>query len=180
MRRDLRVVRESGRGLRKCRLASVSQSEVCAISNFGRGLIAAIFAAALGAGIGVAGTNNLRAAYGGLGATRSAFYAQKPHGALPPPLGVAYYTIDRVRAGRVVGFHVTINVRPPLSSRERLGLVSGINLPDDATATTINGNTCIVFQSRKLSILIGMRYAAATARPGATTAQLRGELSPRC
>jgi hypothetical protein len=120
------------------------------------------------------------ARYGGLGATKSAFYAQNPHGKSPPRLGVAYYTVDRIRAGRVVAFHVEINAKPRFSNRERVTLLAGINLPIDATETSINRNTCIVWRSAKLKKLIGMAYAAGTTRSGTTTAHMRAERSPRC
>ncbi len=75
----------------------------------------------------------------------SAFYAQNPNGQSPPPLGVAYYTVDVTRAGRVIAFHVQINAKPPFSNRERVALLAGIHLPTDATETNINRNTCIVW-----------------------------------
>ena len=118
--------------------------------------------------------------YGGLGATVATFYAQNPHGAGTPPLGLAYYKVDRTRGGRVIAFHVTIHASPPYSSRERIVLLAGINLPADATETNLNGNTCIVWHSATLKRLIGMAYAAGTTRPGTTTAQMRAERTPRC
>jgi hypothetical protein len=66
---------------------------------------------AIVAALSSVGSATPTATYGGLGATKSAFYAQNPHGKSPPPLGVAYYTVDRVRAGRVVAFHVEINAK---------------------------------------------------------------------
>ena len=118
--------------------------------------------------------------YGGLGATKAAFYAQNPHGKSPPPLGLAYYTVDRIRAGRVVAFHVEINARPRFSNRERVTLLAGINLPVDARETSINRNTCIVWRSATLKRLIGVAYAAGTTRPGTQTAKMRAERSPSC
>lgn len=118
--------------------------------------------------------------YGGLGATRAAFYTQNPHGKSPPPLGVAYYTVDSTSAGRVVAFHVEINARPRFSSRERVVLLGGINLPLDATITSINKNTCIVWRSKTLMRLIGIAYAAGTTTPGSVTAHMRAERSPHC
>lgn len=120
------------------------------------------------------------ARYGGLGATKAAFYAQNPHGRTPPPIGLAYYTIDKMRAGRVTAYHVQANFRPRASNRERIVLLAGINLPIDATETSLNRSTCIVWHSTKLKRLIGMAYAAGTTRPGTTTATMRAERTPHC
>jgi hypothetical protein len=49
----------------------------------------------------------------------------------------------------------------------------------DATETSINRNTCIVWRSAKLEKLIGMAYAAGTTRSGTTTAHMRAERLPR-
>jgi hypothetical protein len=120
------------------------------------------------------------ARYGGLGATKAAFYAQNAHGQPPPPTGVAYYAIDKVRGGRVTAYHVITNFRPRLSNRERIMLLAGVNLPSDATKTRINRSTCIVWHSPTLKKLIGMAYAAGTTRTGMTTARMRGEGTPHC
>jgi hypothetical protein len=120
------------------------------------------------------------ARYGGLGATKSAFYAQNAHGQPPPPRGVAYYVIDKVRGGRVTAYHVITNFSPRPSNRERIALLAGINLPSDATKTSINRSTCIVWHSPKLKKLIGVAYAAGTTRTGTTTARMRAEETPHC
>lgn len=121
------------------------------------------------------------AKYGGLGATVSAFKAQNPHGNSAPPLGVAYYTVDRVRVGRVVAYHAEINAKPRWGNREQIvGLLDGINLPVDATTTRINRATCIVWRSAKLKTVVGMAYAAGTTQPGTTTAQMRAERTLHC
>src|SRR5215203_2960425 len=70
--------------------------------------------------------------YGGLGAAKSAFYASNPTGAGLPPLGVAYYCVDRIEHGRVLAYHVVINAKPRMGNRVRLFLTEGINLPRDA------------------------------------------------
>jgi hypothetical protein len=109
------------------------------------------------------------------------FLAQNPHGKLPPPLGVAYYAIDRAHGGRVVDYDVITNFRPRPSSRERIALLAGVNLPADATETRINSDTCVVWQSATLKKLIGMRYAAGTTRHlGARIARMRAERTPHC
>ncbi len=119
--------------------------------------------------------------YSGIGAPAAAFNAQHPHGQSPPPLGVAYYTVDaKNAAGRVTAFEVENNSRPPDSDRERLGLLSGVSLPDDATETDLNGDTCLVWRSAKLKKLIGLEYAAATTTTGAKTAQMTAKSTPRC
>lgn len=119
--------------------------------------------------------------YGGLGSRKAAFLAQNPHGKLPPPVGVAYYAIDRVHGGRVIDYDVITNFKPRPSSRERIALLAGIGLPADATRTRIDRKTCIVWQSAKLKKLIGLRYAAGTTRHlGATIARMRGERTPHC
>jgi hypothetical protein len=120
------------------------------------------------------------ARYGGLGATVAAFRVQNPHGPGFPPLGVAYYTIDRTRADRVLAYHVEINARPRFGNQERILLLGGINLPRDATPTGISRSTCIVWRSATLKRLIGMAYAAGTTDPGTTRADMRAELRPRC
>jgi hypothetical protein len=120
------------------------------------------------------------ARYGGLGSTKAAFLAQNPHGKLPPPLGVAYYAIDRVRGGRVIDYDVITNFKPPASSRGRIALLAGINLPTDATQTRINRSTCIVWKSAKLKKLTGMRYAAGITWAGSKIARMRAERVPHC
>lgn len=132
------------------------------------------------AALGSAASASSSAKYGGLGATKSAFYAQNPYGKPPPPLGVAYYTIDRTSAGRVIAYHVQINAKPRFANRERLALLAGINLPIDATPTHINRSACIVWRSAKLKQLIGMAYAAGTTQTGTTTAEMRAERTPHC
>ncbi len=119
--------------------------------------------------------------YSGLGVPAAAFNAQHPHGQSSPPLGVAYYTIDaKDAAGRVTAFEVETNSRPPDSDRERLGLLSGVSLPDDATETDLNGDTCLVWRSVKLKKLIGLEYASATTTTGTRTAQMTARSTPRC
>ena len=122
------------------------------------------------------------ARYGGLGSRKAAFLAQNPHGKLPPPLGVAYYAIDRVGyGGRVLDYDVITNFKPRPSSRERIALLAGIDLPPDATETSINRSDCIVWHSARLKKLIGMSYAAGTTRHrGPTVARMRAERTPKC
>jgi hypothetical protein len=72
------------------------------------------------------------------------------------------------------------NTQPPMGSRERVVLLSGNLLPDDATETNLNTDSCIVWKSAKLKELIGVAYAAGTTTPGATSAEMRAETTPVC
>jgi hypothetical protein len=137
-------------------------------------MILAVLIAATTSGAG------LSSRYGGLGASVAAFYAQNPHGTSSPPLGVAYYRVDRKRNGRVIAYEVQINAQPPFSARERLALLGGINLPADATETNLNRTHCIVWRSRTLGSLIGMEYAAGTTDSTSNIAQMRVETRPNC
>src|SRR5579884_3940899 len=118
--------------------------------------------------------------YGGLGSTVAAFYASNPHGPGAPGLGLAYYHVVSTKHGRVTAYSVVENVKPRDSTRDRMSLTEGINLPADAVATSLNNNTCEVWRSRKLGKLIGMQYAAATSSPHTTTAYMQAESKPRC
>lgn len=117
--------------------------------------------------------------YGGLGATKSAFYASNPTGEGKPPLGVAYYYVDRTQHGRVVAYHVVINAKPAFSNHMRLFLTEGINLPLDARQVRL-GSTCDIWRSRTLYRLTGKRYAVATTRTRTTSAQMHAASEPRC
>ena len=140
-------------------------------------MVAVVISGSLAASAGARGTSG----YGGLGATVRAFYAQNPHGSGFPPLGVAYYKVDRTKHGKVTAFEVAIHARPAFSPRERLALVSGIDLPADARETNLNSTYCLVLRSRRLGKLIGMQYAAATtSRWDTTTAHMRAERRPHC
>jgi hypothetical protein len=122
--------------------------------------------------------------YAGLGSQRSAFEganAQAPPNPAGAPAGLAWYTVQSTdSSGRVNSFEMTENAKPAMDDRTRLGLVEGILLPDDATQTSLNSDTCDVWKSRKLKRLIGMEYAAATTTTGTTTADMRAESSPAC
>ena len=63
---------------------------------------------------------------------------------------------------------------------EHLSLAVGLMLPDDATQTSLNGDTCEVWQSAKLKLMTGVRYAALTTAAGADTADARAEPAPGC
>lgn len=123
-------------------------------------------------------------AYTGLGVQRSAFEAantQAPPNPAAAPPGLAWYTVMGTDSGgRVTSSQMTENAQPAMDDRTRLGLVSGVLLPDDATETNLNTDTCIVWRSPKLKGLIGMEYAAATTTTGTTTADMRPETSPAC
>lgn len=143
-----------------------------------RAVIAAVIGIAVSAGA-VAGGSATR--YGGLGATVKAFYAQNSHGPGSPPLGAVYFHIDRVAHGRVIAYDIKINATPPFSARERVAMSGGINVPLDATETSLNGTYCIVWHSKELGKLIGFQYAAATTTPqDRTTAFVHAERRPRC
>jgi len=137
----------------------------------------ALAAALTVAGVTSAGTSG---GYGGLGAKVSAFYAQNPHGPGQPGIGSVHYKVNGILHGRVVAYYVTTNFRPRPSNRDRITLLGGIDLPSDATETSLNSDKCLVWHSNTLKRLIGMAYAAATTISGTTTAQMRAEKRPRC
>jgi hypothetical protein len=118
--------------------------------------------------------------YGGVGATASAFYSRNPHGTSPPPMGEAYYKIDRTRKRRVVAFHIQVHSSAPYTDRERLALLTRDELPADATVKRVKGDTCVVWQSRQLKKMIGMRYAVATTKPKSVFAHLQAKKQPKC
>jgi hypothetical protein len=118
--------------------------------------------------------------YGGLGATVAAFYAGNPHGSGTPYVGDAYYHVVATRNGRVIAYSVVSNFKPPAGERDRITLLGGIDLPEDAVETNLNSNTCLVWRSRQLSKLIGMQYAAATTTPYSDSATMRAESKPHC
>jgi hypothetical protein len=120
-----------------------------------------------------------RAAYAGLAARLSAFYARRLHGASGRRLGAASYVVDKVRKHRVLAFHLELSVSPDLPVAGRLDLLTRNALPRDA-GVKLRRNGCVVWQSRKLRKLTkGLRYAVATAgRRGKTF--LRAEAKPRC
>ena len=127
--------------------------------------------------------------YAGLGAPRSTFIAnntQEPPNPAGAPAGIAWYTVDQTNAaGRVIAYTVTENAQPPMSDRERIGLAEGLGLPDDARmadieSNTLNSDTCIVWRSHGLKLMVGMAYAAITTTTGTETADARAEPSPSC
>ena len=142
-------------------------------------LSAALIAAALAAGAG-ARTDALTREYGGLGASVAAFYASNPRGSGEPPLGVAYYHVTATKRGRVTAFKMAINSKPATGPRGRLALVSGLDIPADATETKLNSTYCLVWHSRRLGKLIGMSYAAATTTRYSNEAEMRAERRPHC
>jgi hypothetical protein len=128
------------------------------------------------------GTGHQR--YAGLGAAKSTFEAsnaQAPPNPAGAPAGLAWYTVVATdSSGRVIAFEMQENAKPSMGNRERMALTSGTLLPDDATETSLNSNTCIVWKSAELKRLTGLEYAAATTATGTTTARMRAKRSPSC
>jgi len=127
--------------------------------------------------------------YAGLGAPAPTFTAnneQAPPNPAGAPTGIAWYTVDSTTAaGRVTAYTVTENAQPAMTDRERMGLAEGLGLPDDAQmydglSDRYNNDTCIVWQSRKLQQMVGMKFAAITTIPGTNTADSRAEPTPSC
>jgi hypothetical protein len=122
-------------------------------------------------------------AYGGLGAKVAAFKAANASGALldQAPPGTVNYVVDATDSnGRVIAFEADGTPQGAGTDRERLVLVSGIDLPSDAAETSLNTDTCIVFRSPQLAKLIGTEYAAATTVTGSNDAFMRAEATPSC
>jgi hypothetical protein len=134
------------------------------------------------AGIALAGSAEAGQAYGGLGASRGAFLAQHVHDLTPYALKLvgAEYVIDATKSkGLVTAFHV-VTVAGDFGDRERLTLLAGINLPEDARETHFNSNTCLVWSSATLRRLIGERYAVSTTRTGSNIAYMHASSTPGC
>lgn len=118
--------------------------------------------------------------YTGLGASTAAFSADHSTTAPRTPTpGVGTYHIERTRRGRVTEFSVEETDQPPANNLERLALVEGINLPDDA-APGKQTATCHDFRSRKLARLTGSPFAEAFTISGSTMAQIAVVPRPTC
>ncbi len=122
--------------------------------------------------------------YAGLGARRSVFEANNPQAPPNPsgaPPGLAWYVVSSTDSrGRVIGYEMFETARPAMGDRERVALVAGIMLPDDATQTNLNSDTCAVWRSRTLRRLIGTPYARGTTTTGDTSAQMQAVTTPTC
>ena len=145
-----------------------------------RGVVGVIAGCACALALAGVATGGVGGAYGGIGAPVAAFKGQNTQGGGVPPLGLAYYTIDSTQRGRVTAFHVIINARPRFASQELVGLVLGINVPDDAAPVHWGSNGCVVYRSRRLQQLVGLQYAVATASRTAQTAWLRVSSRATC
>jgi hypothetical protein len=92
--------------------------------------------------------------YGGIGAALSRFDAQNAHGSGTPPLGAAHYQVDDVRGGRVAAYHIALNPQSNLSTAQLKRLVTGSELPTDATHIkghwnpAVGGGYCAIYKSR--------------------------------
>jgi hypothetical protein len=128
--------------------------------------------------------------YAGLGSPRHTYVAnntQAPPNPAGAPEGIAWYQVlDTNSAGRVTAAQVTIKASPPMGDRERMALLLGEGLPDDAreadggTNEAVNNNTCEVWESRKLKTLTGDRYAKVTTETGTATASITLEPTATC
>jgi hypothetical protein len=122
--------------------------------------------------------------YAGLGSLKPTFVKkneQAPPNPAGAPAGLAWYTVEQTDPqGHVVAYQMTENAQPPMSDRERLALTLGLMLPSDAHQTSLNGNTCEVWESQTLKRITGSAYAAATTTSGTSMADMRVESSPAC
>jgi hypothetical protein len=128
--------------------------------------------------------------YAGLGAAKPTYVAnntQTPPNPAGAPYGIAWYQIAATSpSGHVIAAEVTVKATPPMSDRERMALLLGEGLPDDArqahggTDEAVNNDHCEVWQSRKLKALTRDSYAKVTTVTGTPTADITAEPSPTC
>lgn len=101
-------------------------------------------------------------AYGGIGASVSAFKTSNPTAANGPPAsyqdGIAFYEIKGNVQGCVSEYTITESTTPTQSARELLFLVDGISVPNDAHQL-VDQNKCAVWSSAALKKATGHQYA---------------------
>jgi hypothetical protein len=117
----------------------------------------------------------------GLGVTKATFDANHDVNAGPePPLGTAVYTVTSTdSAGRVTAYEVNIHASPPFSDRERIVLLSGVSLPNNAEIVR-ETTTCLDWRSPTLRRLIGTEYAQGSTESGTESAQMQAVVTPSC
>lgn len=128
--------------------------------------------------------------YAGLGSPKHTYVAnntQPPPNPAGAPEGIVWYQVlDTNPPGHVTTAQVTVKASPPMSDRERMALLLGTGLPDDAqeadggTNEAVNNNTCEVWTSGKLNALTGDRYARVTTHTGTATATVTIEPTATC
>ena len=124
--------------------------------------------------------------YGGIGADVSSFYAHNAHASGRPPVGVAYYRIDDKRDGRVTVFHVVINHKSRLTGASLKRLVTGRELPADASQVQgwkyiqATNTYCAVYKSPWLGRVLYGPYAVLYVEPARQTATATVSTAPAC
>jgi hypothetical protein len=131
--------------------------------------------AASGSGPALPGT------YSGLGARRAVFAANHRESARGRGAGVPLVSaVASDPAGRVTGYQVEWNDRPPLSDYERLVSAAGLDdVPRDRITVSQAAN-CLIYGSPSLKRLIGVSYVRVTTTPGTVTASVQGASRPTC
>jgi hypothetical protein len=123
----------------------------------------------------------LPSTYSGLGARRAVFAAshrESPRGRGP---GVPLVTaVASDPAGRVTGYQIQWNDRPPLSDYERLVSAAGLNDVPRDRITVSQATSCLIYGSPSLKQLIGVSYVRVTTTPGTATASVQGAAKPTC
>lgn len=121
----------------------------------------------------------------GLGTTKAVFEANNTmtsQEGTEPPEGTDYYRItESNHDGRVTGYEVTIHATPPFSNHERIALLGGVDLPNDAEPLpNLEHSDCYVWRSADLKRLIGMEYAEGTTGDGTSSATMQAVSAPKC
>ena len=126
------------------------------------------------------------AAYGGIGANVSSFYAHNAHTHGNPPVGVAYYRIDTKRDGRVAIFHIVINDKTRRTGDVLKRLVTGRELPADASQVQgwkyiqATNAYCAIYKSPWLGRVLYGPYAVLYVEPGRQTASAMVSTAAAC
>ncbi len=119
--------------------------------------------------------------YAGLGAPSRTF--AQAHQESPRGRGAGVPLVSGVQldaAGRVTGWVVAFNDRPPLSDYERIVDAAAVaDLPRDRI-TVSTAHNCLVFGSPSLKRLIGVSYASVTTVAASTTAAVQSRARPTC
>jgi hypothetical protein len=121
----------------------------------------------------------------GLGATKTVFEANNTmvsQQGTEPPEGTDYYRITETNLhNRITGYEVTIYASPSFSNQQRIALLGGIDLPNDAEPQPqLEHSHCYVWRSALLKRLIGKEYAEGTTEAGTDNARMQAVSSPSC
>jgi hypothetical protein len=128
-----------------------------------------------------AGGPAIPANYTGLGARGPVFarsHQESPATRRPGVPLVSGVTLDA--GGRVTGYEIQFNDRPPRSDYERLVSAAGVgDLPRDRI-TVGSARNCLAYGSPSLRGLIGVSYVRVTTSPGTTTARVQSTAASGC